>query len=110
MEWNKVTMATVKNGKVITYKTNLCPVCDGESLIQTNFCPHCGVQMNSNVPVLTFSDDERTAIYRAIIYAQHIYICSGGENDIIAMGDNTYDILRALVSKFKNMRSENNNG
>ena len=41
-KWKKVKMATVKHGKVMTYLTNLCPKCDAESLVQTNYCSRCG--------------------------------------------------------------------
>lgn len=44
-KWQKVKMATVKKNKVITYIAYLCPKCDHEALIQTNYCPDCGKKL-----------------------------------------------------------------
>ena len=41
-KWKRVKMTTTKNGKIKTYMTNLCPKCDNEQLVQTNYCSRCG--------------------------------------------------------------------
>ena len=43
--WQKVKMATVKSGKVITYLAYLCPKCDNEVIVKTNYCPNCGKRL-----------------------------------------------------------------
>lgn len=42
LRWKQVKMTIVRDGKVEVYLTNLCPKCDNESLIQTNYCSRCG--------------------------------------------------------------------
>ena len=41
-DWKKVKMITSKNGKMMAYNTHLCPRCNHESIIASNYCPECG--------------------------------------------------------------------
>ena len=45
LKWNQVKMTIVRDGKVEIYLTNICPKCDNESLIQTNYCSRCGKKL-----------------------------------------------------------------
>lgn len=47
--WQTVNMTTVKKNKTITYKTHLCPKCEKESLVATNYCAHCGKKLRKKV-------------------------------------------------------------
>ena len=38
--WKTVKMTSMKSDNV--YTTNVCPMCDAESIVQTNACPRCG--------------------------------------------------------------------
>lgn len=44
-KWQKVKMATIKKGQIKVYTTHVCPKCDKESLVQTNYCPNCGKRL-----------------------------------------------------------------
>lgn len=44
-KWHEVEMSKPKKDKIVKYKTNLCPRCGAESIIQTVYCPHCGKRL-----------------------------------------------------------------
>jgi predicted amidophosphoribosyltransferase len=44
-KWQSVKMTTIKNDKVKVYSTNLCPKCQNEQIIQTNYCSRCGKRL-----------------------------------------------------------------
>lgn len=48
-KWLQTKMTTTKNGKVKVYLTNLCPKCQKESIIQTNYCACCGKRLKRGV-------------------------------------------------------------
>lgn len=39
-KWKTVKMTSLKDDKI--YTANICPVCDAESVVQTNACSKCG--------------------------------------------------------------------
>lgn len=44
-KWQKVKMTTIKDGKLKVYPTNLCPKCQNEQLVQSNYCSRCGKRL-----------------------------------------------------------------
>lgn len=44
-KWQPTKMSIVRKDKIKIYKTFLCPKCQNESIIATNYCSRCGKRL-----------------------------------------------------------------